>query len=65
MTLTEQYNCIRADLYNAERRLEKGYTAEKSAKVESLKLQCLRLEQQIRASGPTVRDIQASDGVLL
>jgi len=65
MTLTEQYNCVSADIYNAEQRLKRDYTAEKNLEVEQLKVKRDRLANQIRQSGPSVRDIQADDCVLL
>jgi len=65
MNLSEQYNCARCDLYNAERRLEKKYTPEAALLLEQLKAKIARLYAAMRASGPSVRDIQADDGVLL
>lgn len=65
MTLDEQYNCTRSDLYRAECVLRKSYSDKQALEVERLKLKVNRLYHEIKASGPSVRDIQADDGVLL
>lgn len=64
-SLTIQYNRNHADLYNAEQRLRQGYTQEKALLVERLRAKRDRLAAEIRATGPTVAEIQGDDCVLL
>jgi hypothetical protein len=65
MNKTEEYNCTCADLYNAERRLDREFTVEQATRVAQLKAKRDRLAVEIRASGPSVADIHANVGVLL